>query len=172
MLRSYLRSAIRNLWRYKGYTLINVLGLAIGMACVMMIILYVKSELSYDKFHEHKDRLHLLNIQTTNPQTGETSKRAIGPYRLADELAVDFPDMKFVRFAPQGQQAIEYQDQTFQEEDIAFVDPNVFSLFSFILEEGDPSSALIDPFSLVLTRKSAQKFFGDNDPMGEKSTAN
>ncbi|NND33375.1 MAG: FtsX-like permease family protein, partial [Saprospiraceae bacterium] len=167
MYRSYLRSAIRNLWRYKGYTLINILGLAIGMACVMLIILYVKSELSFDRFHEHRDQLHLLNIQTTNPQTGETNKRAIGPYRLADELEVDFPDLKFVRFAPQGQERVEYQDQAYQEEDLTFVDANVFDLFSFYLEEGDPSTALPDPFSLVLTRKSAEKYFGESTALGK-----
>lgn len=167
MLRNYLKSAIRNLWRYKGHSTINILGLAIGMACLILIMLYVKSELSYDKFHKHNEQLYLLNIQTTNPQTGEQAKRAIGPYRLAEELTVDFPDFEqIIRFAPGGR-TVEVDDQTYVEENLAFVDPEVFQAFTFPLIQGNPGTALVDPYSVVLTPEVATKYFGNTNAIGK-----
>ncbi len=168
MLKSYLRSSLRNLWRHKGHSLINIIGLAIGMACVILILLYVKSELSYDQFHEKKDQIYLLKIQTTNPQSGAENKRAIGPYRLADELRVDFPDFESViRFAPQSREAIEVGAETYYEENLTFVDPEIFSAFTFPLIKGNPNIALSDPHSLVLTKGIASKYFGSEDPIGK-----
>ncbi|GJM28951.1 MAG: ABC transporter permease [Cyclobacteriaceae bacterium] len=168
MLKNYLKSALRNLWRYKGHSAINILGLAIGMACLILIMLYVKSELSYDKFHQHKDQLYLLNIQTTNPQTGDQVKRVIGPYRLADELAVDFPDFEqIIRIAPRGGESVEIADQIYIEERLAFVDPGVFQTFTFPLIQGNPQTALDDPYSVVITPKTAQKYFGEVNALGK-----
>ena len=119
-------------------------------------------------FHQHRKQIYLLNIQTTNPQTGEQSKRAIGPYRLADELAVDFPDFEqVIRFAPQGRELVDVGDQTFEEENLAFVDHEVFQAFTFPLVEGNPSTALEDPYSVVITAAIAKKYFGDDSPMGK-----
>ena len=168
MLRNYLKSALRNLWRYKGHSLINILGLAVGMACLILIMLYVKSELSYDSFHEHKQQIYLLNIKTTNPQTGEQVKRAIGPYRLADELVVDFPDFEqIIRFAARGGESIDVGDQTFVEENLAFVDPEVFQAFTFPLIEGSSDHVLEDPYSVVITPEIATKYFGRNPAIGK-----
>ena len=168
MFKNYLITSLRNLWRYKGYSAINILGLAIGLACVILILLYVKSELSYDQFHENRDELYLLGIQTTNPQTGATNTRAIGPYRLADELEVDFADFEqIIRFAPQNGEPVEIDDRTYYEDQLSFVDAEVFQAFTFPLVKGDPSTALSDPFSVVLTDEVAQKYFGSSDPIGQ-----
>ncbi len=167
MLRNYIKSALRNIWRYKGHSFINILGLAIGMACLILIMLYVKSETSYDKFHVNRDHLYLLSIKTTNPQTGEQSKRAIGPYRLADELEVDFPDFEqIIRFAPQGQEAIEVGEDTYYEEQVTFVDPEVFQAFTFPLLQGNPETALDEPYSVVINNEIAQKYFGKSEALG------
>lgn len=168
MFKNYLKTAFRNLWRFKGYTLINVMGLAIGMACVILIMMYVQAELSYDNFHENRDHIYRLNFQTTNPQTGAVGERAIGPYRMAKELAVDFPDfVHLVRFAPQGRETVEYEDERYEEENLTFADPGVFQMFSFPLIEGDPETVLNDPFSLVISEEIAQKYFGDEEPIGK-----
>ena len=168
MLRNYLKSALRNLWRYKGHSLINILGLAVGMTCLILIMLYVKSELSYDRFHVNRDQIYLMNMQVTNPQTGERSKNAIGPYRLADELKVDFDDFdEIVRFAPRGGEYVKVEDQLYLEEHLAFVDPEVFDVFTFPLLEGNGREALVDPYSVVVTPKIAQKYFGDRNPIGQ-----
>ena len=81
MIRNYIKTALRNLWRYRGYTFINILGLAIGLASVLLIMLYVQSEVSFDRYHTNKDLLYRLNIEITNPQTGEVRQRSIGPYQ-------------------------------------------------------------------------------------------
>jgi putative ABC transport system permease protein len=171
MIRNYFKTAIRYLIRFKGYTLINILGLAIGMACVILIMMYVKAELSYDTFHENKDRVYRINFQTTNPQTGEVNERAIGPYRLADELKVDFPDLTgIIRFAPQGREMVEFEDQQYIEEGLVFADPEVFQMFTFPLSVGDPEKVLEDPYSLVITERVAEKYFGPEDPIGKTLT--
>jgi putative ABC transport system permease protein len=168
MIRNYLTSAWRNLKKYRGYTFINILGLALGMACVVLILNYVQHETSYDKFHDNSENIHLLNIQFTNPQSGETSIRGMGPYRLADELEVDFPDIEhIIRFVPQNQELVEYGDKQFLEENLTFVDEEVFQVFSFPLLVGSPTEVLKNPFSVVVSEKSAQKYFGTTKAIGE-----
>ena len=169
MLKNYLKTALRNLWRYRGYTLINIFGLAIGIACVALILLYVQSELSYDRFHTNKDRIYRLNIESTNPQTGEKNARAIGPYRLAKELKTDFSDFsQIVRFARQSGEIVEFDDQQFSEDNLAFVDPGVFQMFDFSLTQGDPREVLKPPFSVVISESIAQKYFGAANPIGKE----
>lgn len=170
MYRNYLKTALRNLWKFRGYTLINILGLAIGVACVMLILLYVQSELSFDRFHENRDRIYRLAISTTNPRTQESSQRAIGPYRLAEEMAVDFPDFSIIRFAPQSRELIELNDELFTEESLAFVDPEVFQVFHYPLIKGDPVKALENPYSIVLSQNAAQKYFKEDNPIGKSLT--
>ena len=166
MIKNYLTIAFRNLWKHRTYTFINILGLAIGMACVMLITLFVQSELSVDKFHANKDSIYRLNIQVTNPRTGETRERAIGPYRLASEMEVEFPDLTMTRFTVRGRELIDIGDVQYTEEQIAFVDPNVFEVFTYPLIEGDPATALEDPFSVVISESAAEKYFGTSQAMG------
>ena len=168
MIKNYFKIAIRNLIRHKGYSTINILGLAIGMACVILIMLFVQRELSFDNFHANKDKIYRLNIQVTNPQTGAKTQRAVGPYRLADELETDFPDMDhIIRFAPQSREAIDYKNETYVEENLSFVEPNVFEVFDFKLIKGDKLTALQDPFSLVITEEVSKKYFNEEDGIGK-----
>lgn len=170
MFGNYLKTAIRSLWKFRGYTLINILGLAIGVACVLLILLYVQSELSYDRFHENRGRIYRLNLAATNPQTQESVQRAIGPYRLADEMKVDFPDFTLIRFAVQSRELIERDDELFTEEGFAFVDPKAFQVFHFPLLSGDPATVLDNPFSVVLSESAARKYFGEDNPLGKALT--
>ena len=171
MIHNYFKTAMRNFNRFKGYTLINILGLATGMACVILIMLYVQTELNYDTFHQNKDRIYRINFLSTNPQTGAIGERAIGPYRLAEELKIDFPDFPhIIRFAPQDREMVEYGDHQYLERRLTFVDPEVFQVFSFPLLVGDPKEVLTDPYSLVITKKVAEKYFGKEDPLGKTLT--
>ncbi len=168
MIRNYLTSAWRNLKKNRGYTLINLLGLALGMACAMLIMIYVQHETSYDKFHPHRNAIYLIDIQVTNPQSKAVQRRAIGPYRLAEELKIDFPDFEhLIRFVPQGREAVNYNDQLYLEENLAFADDAVFNIFHFPLITGNPESVLTDPFSLVMSQSTAQKYFGQDNPIGK-----
>ena len=168
MLKNYLKTAFRSLWKHKEYSIINILGLAIGMTCVILILLYVREELSYDQFHQNKDQIFRLNMSATNPQSGETIERAIGPWRLAKELKPDFPDFEhIVRIAPQGRTLVEYEDKRFVEERLIFADPELLQTFTFPLLQGDPMTVLEEPFSVIITEEIAQKYFGNAPAIGK-----
>ncbi|MBX2815019.1 MAG: ABC transporter permease, partial [Saprospiraceae bacterium] len=167
MIKNYLKVAMRNLWRHRGFTTINVLGLATGIAAVLLILLYVKEEVSYDKHHVNRNHIYRLNIETTNPETGAKRARAIGPYRLAKELQVDFEEWTLVRFAPQNRELVQVGDERFVEDHLAFVDHSVFETFSFPLLEGTPDAALKDPFSVVMTSEVAERYFDQASPIGK-----
>ncbi len=96
MFKNYIKTALRSLVKHKEYSFINIFGLALGMASVILILLFVQEELSYDQFHTNRDNIYRLNIKTTDPQTGATAERAVGPFRLAKELKVDFSDIPHI----------------------------------------------------------------------------
>ena len=171
MLKNYLTTAIRGLIKHKEYSLINILGFSLGLASVFVILLFVNEELNFDRFHSNKDRIYRINIAVTNPQSGEVSKRAVGPYRLAKELKPDFPDIPhIIRFASRGRELVQYKDKIFYEEELVFVDPDVFTVFTFPLLQGDPALALKEPYSVVITEEIATKYFGEEQPIGKTIT--
>lgn len=171
MFRNYLTSAIRNLLKYKAYSLINILGLAIGMTCCIMIMLFVQNELSYDQSHENKDRIFRVELRNRNLQTGEINEWTIGPYRLAEALRVDFPEIsRVIRFSAQSRVLIHRGEKMFREEHFHLVDPGVLEAFTFPLLRGNPQTALQEPFTVVITEEIANKYFGNEDPMGQVLT--
>ena len=168
MFENYLKTALRNLLRHKQHSFINILGLAIGMASVILILLFVREELSTDRFQTNRDRIYRVLIAATNLHTGATSQRAIGPYRLATELKPDFADFdNIIRFAPDDRLLITHKGETYYEEKFAYVDDKIFEMFSFELLSGNPGTALQDPFSVVISEEIAQKYFGDENPIGK-----
>ena len=147
MFKNYLKIALRNIWKHRAHSAINIMGLAIGMASVMLILLYVRSETSVDKFHVNLDSIYRLNLRTTNPQTAEVSDYARSPYRMATELAVDFPEWEFVRFIASGNEEIIVDNISYNEDRFTFADDGVFEVFSFDLIHGDNATVLDDPFN-------------------------
>jgi predicted permease len=164
MFRNYLKIALRNIIRHKGYSVINVAGLAIGMACALLILLWIQDELSYDRFHENADRLHLIALTQkleTGQQTMPTQQAPLGPL-----LKENIPEIsEYARFR-EYLYTLAYDERTFQEE-IYFVDPSFLTMFSFPLLQGDLATALDDPHSIVLTETMARKYFGENEPLGK-----
>ncbi len=161
MLRNYLQIAFRRVRREKGYSIINVLGLAIGMACCLVITLYVREELSYDRFHEKSDRIARL--------VRETSAMTAAP--MGPALVNDFPDVqKAVRISKMNELVIERSDGEVFREDLLAVDPAFFDVFSFHLVQGDPETALESPQSLVISETAAEKYFGTDNAMGRSLT--
>jgi putative ABC transport system permease protein len=168
MFRNYLITALRNLRKYKGFSFINLLGLAIGMACCILILLYVRDELSYDRYHTNADRIYRVTREWINEDG--TSSLHLGHVAppIAPLLLNDFPDIQeAVRIQTPDRMLCSHEDKHFLEEDIIFAEENFFSIFSFELLAGDPSTALRDPFTLVITEATARKYFGDKDPLGE-----
>ncbi len=166
MLKNYLILAIRNVRRRPVYTLINIVGLAVGIGCCLLIMLYVHDELSYDRFHEHADRI----VRFVEDQTIEdrVSQQATTYPALASALESAFPEIEsIVRFLPYPMLAIKSPAEKYQEDRFTFVDSTFLDVFSFTMLHGDETSALDSPFSLVLTESTAAKYFGDANPVGE-----
>ncbi|MGB2763215.1 MAG: ABC transporter permease [Candidatus Aminicenantaceae bacterium] len=164
MLKNYLKIALRNIKRHKGYSFINIVGLAIGMACCILILLWVQDELSYDRFHENADDIYrvIQDINFTDHSTTWTITQ--GP--LGPSLKENFPEViNATRITGRGLR-LTYKKKNF-DEDVGMADCSIFEMFTFPLVKGDPSTALSDPFSMVMTEEMAKKYFGDEDPIGK-----
>ncbi len=165
MIRNYLLIALRNIFRQKGYSLINISGLAIGIVSCLYIVLYIVDEFSYDRFHAKGDRIYRLFFDYTSPN-GETFTHAIGPYRLADELESRYPEIEeAARISYPSPLTFRYEEIEFMEDNAMMADSNIFKIFSFDMLRGDPASSLREPFTCVITDEVAEKFFGEEDPL-------
>ena len=166
MWRNYLKIALRNLGRYKGHTGINVAGLAVGMACCVLIFLFVQDERRFDRFHDNADRIY--RVVNERHAEDNVSHRAATPPAMGPTLAREFPEvLQATRFFSLGKTLVERDDQQFFERHFWMADSTVFDVFSFRLLQGDPQTALTAPYALVLSQSMARKYFGEADPMGQ-----
>ncbi len=165
MLKNYFKIALRNLWRHRAFSFINILGLSVGMSACLLIYLYVSFELSYDRYHDKGDRIFRVvsNIKTPT----DTLDWSSASLPMTPNMKSEFPEVvRFCRVEPNGMLVIR-DDKRFQEDDCAMADSSLFSVFSFPLLKGDPVTALKAPFSVVLSEKTAKKYFGSANPMGQ-----
>lgn len=168
MLKNYFKIALRNLRKNPGYSFINIFGLALGMGVSILILLYVQYELSYDAYHENSDRIVRVSREWFN-QNGETSLHLghvappFGPLLEEDFEGTVQEAVRFFQVSP----LLRYEDKSFVENRFFFADPEVFEVFSWEMIKGDPSTALTYPDGIVLTESAAQKYFGEEDPMGK-----
>jgi putative ABC transport system permease protein len=167
MLRNYLTVAVRNLLRHKGYSAINIAGLAVGMACCILILLYVQDELGYDRYHKNAGRIFRLVTEVSGG--GASTTYALSSAPIAPALRSDYPEvLQVVRFKQNKDGLfVSYGDKLFKEGRIFFTEPSAFEIFTLSLVRGNPVTALKNPYSIVITEKMAQKYFGDEDPMGK-----
>ncbi|MDH4272813.1 MAG: ABC transporter permease, partial [Candidatus Aminicenantes bacterium] len=166
MFKNYFKTALRNLARHKGFSLINVLGLAIGIACSLLVALYVRTELGYDAFHRNADRIYRLAF--TEDRAYKTVNFPISSGGLAPAMIKELPEvMNAVRFTRVFAKDVRLKDRQFLETRMFYADPGVFELFSFPLVKGDPRTALTEPQTAVVTEALAEKYFGEKDPVGE-----
>jgi putative ABC transport system permease protein len=163
MFGNYLKVAFRHIKRRKIYSFINILGLTIGMACFILIGLWVKDELSFDRFHLKKDRIFRVLNRTQDGNTFFQITYALGPALKAGYEEVE----EACRVWLWSGSPVRYQDKIYVEQNIYLADPSFFKIFSFPFIKGDPDSALADRYSIVLTEEMAQKYFGDEDPIGK-----
>ena len=164
MIKNYLIIAVRNLLQKKVYSFINILGLAMGIGFCNLTFIYIRHELTFDTFHKAADQIYRVISISKNPK-GENDVTALGPNPLGPSLVDHFPGIKrSVRFFSWGG-FINYEDQTFKEQ-FLFSDPSIFEMFSFPMLKGNPNNALRDPNSVVMTQESAERYFGDGDPIG------
>lgn len=165
MLRNYLKVILRNIRERKIYSLISITSLTIGLSCSMMILLFIRYEFSFDKFHE--DASHIFRV--LREQQGEGTLWNSSEHPLAAALKKDFPEVvKATRVKKNDEVGVvESGTQSFYEEGIYFADQDFLDIFSFPLRSGERSTALKEPFSVLLTQEMAEKYFGDENPMGK-----
>ena len=171
MLRHYLTTSIRHLCRHKTFSAINIAGLSIGIASAILLALYVFDEFSYDRFHENKDRIYRVtqkkiepgqqvHVPYVNPATAGVLENEFSSIERAVQLGITAPVM-----LGYGEQFIvPHGTETY------YASPDIFKAFTFLLTKGDPSIALAEPYSIVLTESLAYRFFGNADPMGQVLT--
>jgi putative ABC transport system permease protein len=164
MLQHYLKIMYRNLWKSKLYSTINIAGLALGLTCCMLIVLYNKDEKSYDQFHKNKNQLYRVVATTSNEK--ETHKMGISNGPAGPAFKEELPEVKaFVRV--QGDYAVVKNGTEIVGQDVVNVDSNFFSVFSFPLLQGNATTVLKNPNSLVITDEMALKYFGTTNAMGK-----
>ena len=166
MIKNYFKIAIRNLLKRKGFSAINVLGLAIGIGTCLVMLLFVQDELSYDRFHEKADRIVRVYFSGT-VQGGKMVESTVMP-PTAQALKSDYPEVQeATRIRTYGRPRLLYGDKSFNEDEFAFVDSNFFQVFTLPLLQGDANTALNEPNTAVVSKTFAKRYFGDADPMGK-----
>jgi putative ABC transport system permease protein len=165
MLKNYFNTAFRNLLHHKIYSFINIVGLSLGLACAILIMLYVNDEVSYDRFHKNVSRIYRIDKQNIK-EDGSSHYGSYTGYLQGPRFTANIPEIQsFVRFEP-GQVDIE-EGADVQSQSVSFVDSNFFSVFSFPLLSGDANSALTQPNSVVITEEMAKKYFGGSNAVGK-----
>jgi putative ABC transport system permease protein len=166
MIRNYLSLAIKHLRKQKAFSIINILGLTVGITCCFMIFLFIINEMSYDNFH--KNGKNIYRIMRTGETNGETREIPWVSPAYATALKNDYPDAvkQAVRVMPDND-LVTYKNISYNEKNIYLTDSNFFQFFDFALIKGNAVTVLRDPNSIVLTKTSAKKYFGNDDPIGK-----
>ena len=167
MLKNYLTIALRNLVRYKIYTAINALGLATGIAFCLLTFLYVRHEWTYDQFHEKADRIFRLGMSGGMFGGRDNTRHVWLSEKIGPLMRENIPQFAHVVRIRQGPGTVSHGNNTFEVKSL-FTDEDFFQLFTFQLIHGDPKTALANPNSIVLTQSTAQKYFGQNDVVGQE----
>ncbi len=165
MFKNLLTIALRNIFKDKTYSAINILGLTIGITCSMFLFLYILDELSFDRYHKNADNIYRVVSNIKEPDNAFTW--AVAQIPLAEELRDNYPEVEnAVRFFNMQRSLYKNGDKQFYEEDFFLADSTVFDMFSYEFVKGDQATALDLPFTMVITEKIATKYFGDTDPVG------
>jgi len=170
MLKNYIKIAWRNLIRNRAYSLINVLGLAVGIASCLLIFLFIQDELSYDEYHKNSDRLY--RVYRSAEYQGEKEKTLATSNLLGPTLEKEIPEVSgYMRLSNKWLNVmVEEGKQKYKESKFFFADPSIFEMFSFKLLKGNPDNALDRPFTVVITENMAHKYFGDANAIGKTLT--
>lgn len=171
MLKNYIKVAVRNLLRYKVYSVMNIVGLALGMTCTILLALFVQHELSYDNYFPEVDKMY--RVAAEFKMAGQESDFATSPPILAQIVKEEIPGIeKTVRFRVRGSQIIKHNEISFNESRICYVDNSVIDVFALDLINGDRENPLVEPNSIIISNKIAEKYFGEINPIGKTITLN
>ena len=170
MFGNYFKIALRNILRHKGFSIINMLGLAVGIAVCMLILLWVGDETGFDKFNENIDELYRI-VEHQNYTSGSLFPVAVTPEPIGPALKDDYPEvLEFTRLRVFNNVLVEYQNKAIFENGICFADPSILKMFNFPLLEGNKEAVLPGIESVVISERMAKKYFRKNDPLGRTLT--
>jgi putative ABC transport system permease protein len=165
MFKNFVKIALRNFFKHKSFSFINISGLAIGMACCMLIMLWVQDELNYEKFNKNID--DIFCVVHYSPKEPDSLDYSI-PAPLIPYLKDKYPEIKHAsRFRVSGRRLFSYNGNNVFEDNGGFADPELFDIFSFKAVLSDPKAALMDVNTIVLTKSMAERYFGSEDPLGK-----
>ncbi|MBN2009408.1 ABC transporter permease [candidate division KSB1 bacterium] len=167
MFTNYLKTIIRNMMKYKSFSFINLAGLAIGLACIIFILLWVQDEISYDRFHSNADQLYRVAFTYRPMSVGGYYQ----PGALSAHLKSEYPEISHATFVQSFEQKLSYNHDGFFEKGMR-VEPDFLSMFTFPLVEGDNTTVFQEPNSIVITQFVARKIFGNANPIGQSLTVN
>jgi len=171
MIKNYIKTAFRSLTKNKGFTAINVLGLALGLATCLLIVFYVFDEVSYDKYNVNADRIFRVNEAIKFG--GADNKYAVSPAPMAAAMKADFPEIdQIARFRDRGGFQVKKGAQNIQENSMIYADPEVFKIFTLPAISGNPYAGLKEPHSIVITERAAKKYFNSTNVVGQMMTFN
>jgi predicted permease len=165
MIKNYLKIAFRVIKKHKGYSIINITGLAVGIACCVLILLWVQDELSFNRFHKNYKEIYRTTLNIAGRWTGSS------PWALAPLLKQEYPEIQAAARYRSNDILFTYEDKSFYEE-TAFVDPDFFEIFTFPWQKGNEDTPFPALTSVVITERTATKYFGNEDPLGKTFTAN
>jgi putative ABC transport system permease protein len=170
MFKNYFKIAFRNIRKHKGYSFINIAGLAIGIACCMLIIFYVGFELSYDSYHKDMERIYRIGLDRNLP--GEKDTCATVGYPLAAYLKKNLPQVEYAGRIKPAYVLIKKEDEVFYENNFFYVDNDIFNIFTIPFIRGNAEQALINPGTIAISQRMANKYFGEEDPLGRILSVN
>ncbi|MBN1999936.1 ABC transporter permease [candidate division KSB1 bacterium] len=167
MFKYFIKITLRNILKYKSYSLFNIAGLSVGLACAILIFMWVRYELSYDRWHNNAGRIYRV-VDEEKYSTGETGRFAVNPAAMGPLLVKNYPEIfDAVRVRKFRNCVLQYNDRRFKEEALLCADASLFTVFFYPFVQGDPAHALANPSNIVITHSLANKYFGDADPLGK-----
>jgi len=171
MIQNFIKIALRTIKRHKGYSFINIFGLSLGMTCSLLILIWVIDELSYDRFHDNAD--HIYRIEQDQNYSGRIYHVNVTPYPMANGVKAEIPEVKYASpFPYTGTLLLRFGEKAFFENGVRAVSPDFLQMFTFPLFQGSKENVLNNPYSIVITKKIAEKYFGSTDAIGKVITIN
>ncbi len=169
MLKNLIKTAVRHILKHFGYSVLNILGLTLGISSALFLIIYVADEISYDHYHEKADRIY--RVSTTIKEPDDKFTWIVAQIPFGPQVVHDYPEVQsFVRFIPMPRALYKFEDKEFNEENFFYVDSTLFDIFSYKVIKGEVKSALLAPKKIILTEKIANRYFGKSDPIGKTLT--
>ena len=171
MFKNYIKIAFRNVKKNPGYSAINIVGLAVGIAVCVLIFRYISFELSYDRYHEDAERLYRVTVELESGDILALTPSIVSPL-FQQEISEVEAAARIYDYASFRSVVLRHEDRVFEENSFAYADSSIFSLFNFKLIDGNPATALVRPNTVVLARTTAEKYFGTENPVGNTITLN